>query len=625
MKHVFFFIFLNIAAIMLFSQVPAFEGAEGFGMYASGGRGGRVVYVSTLEDNGSPTLTGSLRWALSQPSPKTILFSVSGTIHLASKLSIAPGNVTIAGQSAPGDGICIAGEPVTISADNVIIRFVRFRMGDRDPSNGDGADALGARRCKNIIIDHCSMSWSTDECVSIYENENTTLQWCLISESLRLSTHSKGPHGYGGIWGGKNASFHHNLLAHHDSRTPRFGPGSQTQTEELTDMRNNVIYNASGNGCYGAEAMNINIVNNYYKPGPASPSGSKRARIVAIDKKTGLSSSDSFYPINNTWGQYFIDGNYIDASTSSRSDDIVHCNNASTDNWIYGVYNQIADKYSISADEKAALKRNEPFEFGRVTTHTAETACQKVLAYAGCSHVRDEYDLRIVDETRKGTAAFIGLSEFNGLGNVTYPAGTVIGSETLSTTTTINWKSTDYPKWGIIDSQNDLKPQDAGTDWSPWPVLHAGTAPTDSDSDGMPDVWENERNLNSHNPDDGPALTLDSAYTNLEVYLNELVQDIVSNQNTQDGPSSLDRKRKTTQSNLIVLPNPASSMLFIHSETPIVSLHILNMQGRVIQERKPFSTSSSFAVNHLPQSLYLIKTLDEKNRMEVQKIRIMHE
>ena len=255
------FLLLFAGGSSLFAQEGnqlAFPGAEGFGKYTSGGRGGRVFYVTNLDDDGE----GSLRWAVRKSGPKTILFKVSGTINLTKALDINKDSVTIAGQSAPGDGICIAGAPVKITADNAIIRYVRFRMGDTNHIEGD---ALSANKSKNLIIDHCSMSWSTDEAASIYEVENMTLQNSIISESFFNSEHAKGEHGYGGIWGGKNASFINNLLAHHDSRNPRFDHPGVSDVAGYIDFSNNVIYNWGNNLSYGGETRTINMVNNYYK------------------------------------------------------------------------------------------------------------------------------------------------------------------------------------------------------------------------------------------------------------------------------------------------------------------------------------------------------------------------
>lgn len=447
----------------------AFPGAEGFGRDATGGRGGKVMFVTNLNDSGP----GSLRSALSASGKRYVLFKVSGTIALKSRLVISNGDLTVAGQSAPGDGVCLKDYPVVINADNVIIRFLRFRMGDEAMQEGD---ALEARFRKNIIIDHCSMSWSTDECVSIYANENTTLQWCIIAESLRNSVHDKGSHGYGGIWGGKNASFHHNLLAHHDSRNPRFGEeaGKAFALSDLVDVRNNVIYNWSGNSAYGGEAMNVNIVNCYYKPGPAT---AKTERIMSIDKNKNVGTE-----VYDIWGKFYIDGNVVEGSTR-----------ATEDNWQYGVYNQFHGSYGTVSDaDKAKMRMAEPHPVNNnVTTHTAGDAYGKVLDFAGASLKRDAVDARIIDNVRNKTFSAAGS---NGSTN------------------------------GIIDTQSDV---------GGWPELATAEAPLSSADDGIPDEWKTSKKLDlTKNVSNGRDLS--TAYDNVEVYINSLVSDIVIKQNKID-------------------------------------------------------------------------------------------
>ena len=486
-------------------ELCAFPGAEGFGRNTTGGRGGKVYHVTTLADG---TQSGTLRHAVSQSGARTIVFDVAGTIFLDRDLSISNGDLTIAGQTAPGQGICIAKYPVTIKADNVILRYLRFRVGNE---SGGEPDGLGGMENKNVIVDHCSISWSTDECASFYDNTNFTMQWCIISESLRLSGHTKGPHGYGGIWGGVNASYHHNLMAHHDSRTPRFGSGVKYQGQERTDMRNNVIYNWSGNGCYGGAAMGINIVDNYYKPGPATDAKVAN-RVMAID----ISSSDGdFAPIKGVLGQYHISRNYFEAGNQLTEASAAKVNK---DNWT-GIRNNTGH----SLDE---LKRDTPVEVDAVTTHTAQKAYELVLKYAGCSLKRDDIDTRIVEETRTGTAQFIGKNEHNGLGDAPCPNGPCEHCDKGI----IHWKSQNYPKGGLIDSQKDLKPSGAGSDWSAWPTLKSLPQITDSDNDGMPDEWETANGLNP-NKYDANGRNLSTAYDNIEVYINSLVETITNTQN----------------------------------------------------------------------------------------------
>lgn len=467
-------------------KTPAFPGAEGFGRYVTGGRGGKVYHVTNLNDSG----TGSLRWANSQAGPRTIVFDVSGTIYLKSALKFSP-NTTVAGQTAPGDGICLANYPVTIGS-NVIVRYMRFRLGNRNVAYHEG-DGLGSLDDSNIIVDHCSVSWSIDECLSIYGGKNLTAQWCIVSQSLVNSGHSKGNHGYGGNWGGSGASFHHNLIAHHTSRTPRLGPRQGTQTDERMDMRNNVMYNYGGNGCYGGEGMNVNIVNNYYKPGPGSPTGTKGMRIAGIGIRTTAycknddGSWNGWYPMWHVWGKYYVTGN-VNTSYSQ----------VTNDNWTYGIYNQIdnaSNDNTYTQATKDTMRIEEPIPFVYVTTHTAEQAYEQVLKYAGASLHRDELDEIIVNDTRNKKATYTGS------GN---------GS-------------------GFINTQDDVKAGISGNE-SPWPTLVQTEAPVDTDGDGMPDAWETEQGLDPTDATDG-NIRNEEGYTNLEVYLNSLVANITNAQN----------------------------------------------------------------------------------------------
>ena len=344
-------------------EVLAFPGAEGFGKFTSGGRGGKVLVVDNLNDDGP----GSLRDAIDQKFPRVIVFNVSGTIALESSLNIRNGDITIAGQTAPGDGICLRNYPLTVKDSNVIIRYLRVRLGDESKLQDD---AFSVVRQKDVIIDHCSFSWGTDEVASCYDNENFTMQWCIISESLNNSLHQKGEHGYGGIWGGKGATFHHNLLAHHKSRLPRFC-GSRYHKEpelEVVDFRNNVIYNWKSNNAYAGEKGSHNIVNNYYKAGPATDK-SKRNRIL------------NPYP---PYGQFFVQGNVLLGNESITAD----------------------NSLGIVADDKNATLIFDPVNVEEINQQRAEEAFSAVLSHAGAGLNRDVIDQRIVDEAKNGTAQF---------------------------------------------------------------------------------------------------------------------------------------------------------------------------------------------------------------------------
>ncbi|RYY11129.1 MAG: pectate lyase, partial [Cytophagaceae bacterium] len=354
----------------------AFVGAEGAGRFTTGGRGTaavltKVLEVTNLNDDNQP---GSLRYALTtKAGPRTIVFRVSGTIHLLSPLTISQPNTTIAGQTAPGGGICLADYPVQLKANNVIVRFIRFRMGDKNQNEGfkDGAggdDAFGGQRNARLVVDHCSMSWSTDEAFSVYEGDSTTLQWNLIGPPLNYSYHfEKGDtdyehHGYGGIWGGQHATMHHNLFVHCNSRTPRFNGSRYTHPAgyENCDFRNNVIYDWGENNVYAGEGGNYNIVNNYYKPGP-STKPAVRARLLNPYK---LEKGSNPLP----YGKFFLAGNYQDASAE-----------VTARNW-RGV-----DMNGGTRADTVLAQASTPFDLGPVATQPAQEAYGLVLEKAGAT------------------------------------------------------------------------------------------------------------------------------------------------------------------------------------------------------------------------------------------------
>ena len=458
-------------------QALAFPGAEGGGMYTTGGRGGKVIHVTTLADSGA----GSLRAALAESGARTIVFDVAGLIELKSTLKISKGDVTIAGQTAPGDGICLKNYATQISASNVIFRFVRFRMGDEEKQEND---AVWGRYFQDIILDHCSMSWSVDECSSFYANKNFTMQWCIMTESLCNSVHGKGSHGYGGIWGGKNASFHHNLLANHKSRNPRFDHpevyGNYVDTHRgHVDYRNNAVYNWGDNSTYGGEGAWFNMVGNYYKPGPAS-----KDRKYFLDANGIYTSSktDYGYPL------LYLSGNVHTKHSDITGDNSIgiywHDHNTNTPPDASKILSSVQPLYGPSS------------ETVYTTTHTAETAFERILAYGGASLSRDSVDERACTDAKTGKATFTDGG--NGSKN------------------------------GIIDTQSAV---------GGWPAYEATPAEIanvkDSDGDGMPDWFEDQFGLKKSDASDGNAKTLDSygRYTNLEMYLHYLVKDIVEGQN----------------------------------------------------------------------------------------------
>ena len=544
------------------AQAPAFPGAEGHGRYVTGGRGGKVVHVTNLNDSG----TGSFREAV-KSSNRIIVFDVAGVIALKSDLKIGD-NITILGQTAPSPGITLRYYTVQ-PGNNNIIRFLRIRRGEEKNIN-DGADATWQRNKTGIIFDHCSFSWSIDEVASFYDNNNFTMQWCTIAESLTNPGHSKGAHGYGGIWGGKLASFHHNFVGHLMNRGPRFngaryGWTGYTSNKEYStykwqnavqaenvDFRNCVMYNAQGT-CYGGPGGGqINIVNNYYKAGPSHSLKGKTLNGLKVDISTGSvrgnqdritlvtlstqSNSDKNHPeLYDMTSRYFINGNITETTKGSVTKnqdwkDISYDKGIPSLNGEYyspdakNFYGDNVAHVTISGKSCIKIKMDAPAPTGEVTTHSAAESFSKVLAYSGASLYRDEIDARYMEEAKTGTAKYKG-------------------------------SITQSP--GIIDKVADV---------NGYTEANFGTATRpadfDTDKDGIPDAWEIANGLDPNDATDALTYSLDSKgyYTNLEVYANSLVEDIMK-QGNADAENKVDEYypawKNPTGISQIITSNPS--------------------------------------------------------------------
>lgn len=542
------------------AQTPAFPGAEGHGRYVTGGRGGKVIHVTNLNDSG----TGSFREAVKSGN-RIIVFDVAGVIALKSDLKIGD-NITILGQTAPSPGITLRYYTVQ-PGNNNIIRFLRIRRGEEKNIN-DGADATWQRNKTGIIFDHCSFSWSIDEVASFYDNNNFTMQWCTVAESLTNPGHSKGAHGYGGIWGGKLASFHHNFVGHLMNRGPRFNGARYGWTgytsnkdydtykwenpvqAENVDFRNCVMYNAQGT-CYGGPGGGqINIVNNYYKAGPSHSLSSTTQNGIKVDVSNGKergnqeritlitvstsSNSDKDHPeFYEMTSRYFINGNTTETTKESVTKN-KDWKGVSYDKGTYTYNGEIysADKKNLYGDAVehktingvscVKIKMDAPAPTGEVTTHSAAESFSKVLSYSGASLYRDEIDARYMEEAKTGTAKYKG-------------------------------SITKSP--GIIDKVADV---------NGYTEANFGTASRpadfDTDKDGIPDAWELANGLNPNDGSDALTYSLDGKgyYTNVEVYANSLVEDIMK-QGNADAESKVDEYYPAWKNPTGILQNTGSN------------------------------------------------------------------
>lgn len=459
------------------AEIPAFPGAEGGGKFSFGGRGGKVFVVTNLNDNG----VGSLRWACEQGGARTVVFNVAGIIRLNSPLIIRAPYITIAGQTAPGDGVCIAGETVWIDTHDVIIRYMRFRRGETNVGRRD--DAIGGNPVGNIMIDHVSASWGLDENMSIYRHmyndstpnlkaeaklgtANVTIQNSIFSECLDTYNHA-----FGSTLGGENCAFIRSIWADNAGRNPSIGWNG------IFNFANNVVFNWVHRSTDGGDYTAMyNIINNYYKPGPATPDQSKPISHRILKPESGRSKLGYL-----VYGRVYAQGNIVEGNER-----------VTKDNWDGGIQ---VEEFPDANKYKDAMKVDKPMPMPQITIIPTLDAREFVLANAGATlPKRDAVDQRIVKQVTTGK---IEVSP-----NVVLP--------------TTQFKHRRLPidsyKIGIITDPNQV---------GGYPV-YAGTPYKDSDNDGIPDTWETAHGLNPKDASDAGKIAKDG-YSNIENYLNSVV------------------------------------------------------------------------------------------------------
>lgn len=578
------FISISLFAVAMQAQPIAFPGAEGYGRFATGGRGdgttGRVAVVTNLLDHATNPPVGSFRWALKQGEetvvhpilgayikkmPLTIVFQVGGVINLKTELRVERSNLTIAGQTAPGDGICFRGGTLNFSgSSNVIVRYIRSRPGDE---LGEETSAFRIENGGNFIIDHCSFSWGIEETTHFSSNTNTTVQWCIISESLYNSVHKKGARGYGTQWGGQYGSYHHNLLAHHNSRMPRINGSNENDVEAMIDYRNNVNFNwGSGGAFYGGEwestngkgFSHINVVNNYYRNGPASASTTFAAPSL---NRTGRTLDG--------YAQWYFAGNVMDGNAAKTAD-----------NWLGVDAGGVGGVANIRWDEEMYKTNNITGAVGELEnyssyTETAESTLQSVIANVGATlPKRDAIDARVIGEV-KGDIPIIRY-KYTTLDDQVTPIQGVTK--------------------GIIDTQNNLVPSGAPEGTTPWDIYTTTTSTqTDTDSDGIPDTWETLNGLNPNDAEDGKLIS-DSDYSNLELFLNGLT-----------GATTAVTEHIAVEPSVILFPQPMTDVLNFSAELPVYRVEIYDSAARLVKVSKLYTQNGTINVSKLSKGTYIVK------------------
>jgi len=574
----FMLILLFLAEVSTFvnSQTPAFPTAEGYGKYAKGGRGGKVVFVDNLQDyiaynNTETPIPGSFRWALTQyPGDSiTIIFRVSGIIKLKPLLATSGSTVTnrneirctrakmtIAGQTAPGEGIVIRNGRVNLGGcTDLVIRNMRFRVGENAADStflpGGSVDCENAVR---VIFDHCNFGWSGEENLTFYDNRYTTVQWTIFHDALYDDGHGKGNRSYGSQTGGICATYHHNLWTNNESRSPRLnGARTDNETNVFIEFINNVVYNwGSRNAAYGGDIVasgtrshTCNFIGNYYKPGPGTPTGTYYFFTNYIN--TGASSIP----------QWYLSGNIMEGSASLNS------NNWNGFTWKWSTAGSTLPTKATAGSDVMLLPPASVIYNGtwvgytpyKTNIQTATDAYNATLAKVGTVN-RDSVERRIIREVTNGTATFKAS----------------LGS------------------WGIIDKSYNAE------GYRPYA---ASVAPTDTDNDGMPDVWEVANGLDPNNPEDRNLRTPEG-YTALEVYLASLMGESIAHNFTTTAV------QEVKSFNASIVPTTVTKSFQVISDNPLQSVKIFDLTGKLVM-LSSLTENNSVDISNLTKGVYLVQ------------------